>query len=45
MLRRVAVCVALFFGSLAAANPKATNPSGCAGLRLLFKASPEVGSV
>lgn len=41
MLRRVVVCAALLFlGSLAAANK--ASPSGCDGLRLLFKASPEV---
>ena len=44
MLRRVAVCAVLLFGSLAAATNKA-NPSGCDGLRLLFKASPEVSCV
>lgn len=42
MLRRVTACAALLFGSLAVAK-KSTNPGGCAGLRLLFKPTPEVG--
>lgn len=44
MLRRgslVALCAALLSGSFAAAN-KSSNPSGCDGLRLFFKASPTV---
>lgn len=43
MLRRVALCAALLWGSLAAANKSNTNPRNCDGLRLLFKAVPEVG--
>lgn len=47
MLRRgslVALCAALLSGSFAfAAANKSSNPSGCDGLRLFFKASPTVG--